>query len=186
MEELERDAAALRGRYAIAADPVAFEALDFEEHPAFFRKCVELAGKRNQRVVLACRLLILREAVLVALAVTEFERILRADPRGQLLRSAGIEEALQALARAAEDVGARVHGPVTQGDFLKRVGIDTRAAALMQKATPEVATDISVALKRLTDTGRSGMGSMFKVLGISEPRLTGLAGLSDLEQAGGN
>jgi hypothetical protein len=30
------------------------------------------------------------------------------------------------------------------------------------------------------------MGSMFKVLGISEPRLSGLAGLSDLEQAGGN
>jgi hypothetical protein len=28
------------------------------------------------------------------------------------------------------------------------------------------------------------MGSMFKVLGISEPRLTGIAGLSDLEQAG--
>ena len=41
------------------------------------------------------------------------------------------------------------------------------------------------ALKRLTDTGRSGMGSMFKVLGISEPRLTGIAGLSDLERAGG-
>ncbi|MBW8856253.1 MAG: SAM-dependent methyltransferase, partial [Bradyrhizobium sp.] len=61
----------------------------------------------------------------------------------------------QALARAAEDVGARVHGPVTQGDFLKRIGIDTRAAALMQKAAPDVATDISVALKRLTDTGRS-------------------------------
>jgi hypothetical protein len=54
----------------------------------------------------------------------------------------------------------------------------------MQKATPDVATDISIALKRLTDTGRSGMGSMFKVLGISEPRLTGLAGLSDLERAG--
>ena len=85
----------------------------------------------------------------------------------------------QALSRAAEDVGARVHGPVTQGDFLKRVGIETRAAALMQKAAPEVATDISVALKRLTDTGRSGMGSMFKVLGISEPRLTSLAALSD-------
>jgi SAM-dependent MidA family methyltransferase len=90
----------------------------------------------------------------------------------------------QALARAAEDVGARVHGPVTQGDFLKRIGIDTRAAALMQKATPEVATDISIALKRLTDTGRGGMGSMFKVLGISEPRLTSIAGLSDLEHAG--
>jgi len=90
----------------------------------------------------------------------------------------------QALARAAEDLGARVHGPVTQGDFLKRVGIETRAAALMQKAAPDVATDISIALKRLTETGRSGMGSMFKVLGISEPRLTGIAGLSDLERAG--
>ncbi|MDE2379999.1 SAM-dependent methyltransferase [Bradyrhizobium sp.] len=85
----------------------------------------------------------------------------------------------QALGRAAEDVGARVHGPVTQGEFLKRLGIETRAAALMQKATADVSTDISAALKRLTDTGRGGMGSMFKVLGISEPRLTGLAGLSD-------
>ncbi len=85
----------------------------------------------------------------------------------------------QALGRAAEDVGARVHGPVTQGEFLKRLGIDTRAAALMQKATPEVSADIASALKRLTDTGRAGMGSMFKVLGISEPRLTSLAALSD-------
>src|SRR5213075_654142 len=44
----------------------------------------------------------------------------------------------QALARAAEDVGARVHGPVTQGDFLKRVGIESRAATLMAKASHEV------------------------------------------------
>src|SRR5207244_11581181 len=42
----------------------------------------------------------------------------------------------QALARAAEDVGARVHGPVTQGDFLKRLGIETRALTLMRKTTP--------------------------------------------------
>ena len=33
----------------------------------------------------------------------------------------------QALVRATEDIGARVHGPVTQGDFLKRLGIETRA-----------------------------------------------------------
>jgi NADH dehydrogenase [ubiquinone] 1 alpha subcomplex assembly factor 7 len=85
----------------------------------------------------------------------------------------------QALSRAAEDVGARVHGPVTQGEFLKRIGVETRAAALMQKATPEVSADIAAALQRLTDTGPGGMGSMFKVLGISEPRLTSLAALSD-------
>jgi SAM-dependent MidA family methyltransferase len=85
----------------------------------------------------------------------------------------------QALARAAEDLGARVHGPVTQGEFLKRIGIETRAVTLMAKATPEVSEDISGALKRLTDSGRGGMGSMFKVLAISEPQLISLAGFSD-------
>jgi SAM-dependent MidA family methyltransferase len=85
----------------------------------------------------------------------------------------------QALARAAEDVGARVHGPVTQGDFLKRLGIETRALTLMGKTTPEVSADIAAALKRLTDSGRGGMGSMFKVLTVTQPDLTMVAGLSD-------
>ena len=85
----------------------------------------------------------------------------------------------QALARAAEDLGARVHGPVTQGEFLKRLGIETRAVTLMAKATHEVSEDISGALKRLTDSGRGGMGGMFKVLGVSEPQLTSLAGFND-------
>ena len=85
----------------------------------------------------------------------------------------------QALARAAEDLGARVHGPVTQGEFLKRLGIETRAVTLMAKTTPEVSEDISGALKRLIGGGRGGMGSMFKVLAVSEPNLTSLAGLSD-------
>jgi NADH dehydrogenase [ubiquinone] 1 alpha subcomplex assembly factor 7 len=88
----------------------------------------------------------------------------------------------QALARASEDIGARVHGPQTQGDFLKRLGIDARAANLMSKATPEVAADVEGALKRLTDSGRGGMGSMFKVIGISQPDLITLAGLSDETQ----
>ncbi len=85
----------------------------------------------------------------------------------------------QALARAAEDVGARVHGPAQQGEFLKRLGIETRALTLMAKATPEVSEDISSALKRLIGGGRGGMGSMFKVLAVSEPHLTSLAGLGD-------
>jgi NADH dehydrogenase [ubiquinone] 1 alpha subcomplex assembly factor 7 len=90
----------------------------------------------------------------------------------------------QALVRAAEDLGARVHGPMTQGEFLKRLGIETRAVTLMAKATHEVSEDISGALKRLTDSGRGGMGSMFKVLAISEPQLTSLAGFSDERPAG--
>jgi SAM-dependent MidA family methyltransferase len=85
----------------------------------------------------------------------------------------------QALALAAEDVGARVHGPVTQGDFLIRLGIETRALTLMAKASAEVSEDISSALKRLTGSGREGMGAMFKVLSISHPQLNALPGLSD-------
>jgi SAM-dependent MidA family methyltransferase len=85
----------------------------------------------------------------------------------------------QALVRATEDLGARVHGPVTQGDFLKRLGVEARAAGLMAKASPEVSADIAGALKRLTDSGRGGMGSMFKAMAISDPRLTSIAGLSD-------
>ncbi|HEU0082913.1 MAG TPA: SAM-dependent methyltransferase [Bradyrhizobium sp.] len=85
----------------------------------------------------------------------------------------------EALARAAEDIGARVHGPVAQGEFLQRLGIEQRAAALMAKAAPEVAADITGALKRLTEGGRGGMGAMFKVLAVSDPRLETLAGFAD-------
>jgi NADH dehydrogenase [ubiquinone] 1 alpha subcomplex assembly factor 7 len=85
----------------------------------------------------------------------------------------------EALGRAAEDVGARVHGPVSQGEFLKRLGIETRAVTLMAKASPEVSEDVSGALKRLTDRGRGGMGSLFKVIGISSPTIPTLVALSD-------
>src|SRR5436305_7974484 len=55
----------------------------------------------------------------------------------------------QALMRAAEDLGAKIHGPVTQGEFLKRLGIETRAQTLMAKATAQVAEDIAGAMQRL-------------------------------------
>jgi len=84
-----------------------------------------------------------------------------------------------ALSRAAEAVGASTHGPVTQGEFLQRLGIETRALTLMQKASHEVSEDISNGLKRLIGGGRTGMGSLFKVLGISDPGIPMLAGLSD-------
>ena len=87
----------------------------------------------------------------------------------------------QALARAAEDAGTCVHGPVPQGDFLRRLGIETRAVTLMAKASPEISEDIAGALKRLIGGGRDGMGSLFKVLAISEPHLTSLAGFGDAE-----
>ncbi len=85
----------------------------------------------------------------------------------------------EALARAAEAAGARVHGPAEQGAFLRQLGIEARAHALMAKAEPQVAQDIAVALQRLTSSGRGGMGSMFKVLGMADPTIPMLVGLSD-------
>jgi SAM-dependent MidA family methyltransferase len=87
-----------------------------------------------------------------------------------------------ALARAAEDMGARVHGPVQQGEFLQRLGIETRALTLMSKASHDVSEDIAGALKRLIGDGRDGMGSLFKVLAVCEPRLASLAGFLEGKQ----
>jgi NADH dehydrogenase [ubiquinone] 1 alpha subcomplex assembly factor 7 len=50
---------------------------------------------------------------------------------------------------------------------------------LMAKASPDVSEDISSALKRLVGAGRSGMGALFKVLGVSSPDIRALPGLSD-------
>lgn len=85
----------------------------------------------------------------------------------------------EALARAAANVGAQVHGPVTQGEFLQRLGIEARAHSLMQKANETVAQGILTAKSRLIGGGRGGMGTMFKVIAISEPALTALVGFGD-------
>ncbi len=92
----------------------------------------------------------------------------------------------QALARAAENGGARVHGPVTQGKFLQRLGIEARASSLTARASEQVAQSVAAAMNRLIGGGRGGMGSMFKVLAISDPSLTALVGFgetSDNEEA---
>lgn len=85
----------------------------------------------------------------------------------------------EALALGAADVGALAHGPVEQGAFLKRLGIERRAAGLIAKSSVPVGAEVTAAIKRLVGTGRCGMGALFKVLGISHPELTILPGLSD-------
>ena len=90
----------------------------------------------------------------------------------------------QALAWAAESIGAKIHGPVEQGVFLNRLGIDTRAQALIKHSSAQAASDVALALKRLVGNGHKGMGALFKVLGISHPAIEELAGLSDHASAG--
>jgi NADH dehydrogenase [ubiquinone] 1 alpha subcomplex assembly factor 7 len=81
-----------------------------------------------------------------------------------------------ALAQNAEIIGARIHGPVSQRDFLRRLGIDKRAAALKARASREKANEIDQALSRLTATGARGMGELFKVLAVADPKIDALPG----------
>ena len=79
-----------------------------------------------------------------------------------------------ALARTARREGAQAHGPVTQGGFLRRLGIEARAARLTANATSQQADDIGSALARLVAADQ--MGDLFKVLAIADRKLGALPG----------
>jgi NADH dehydrogenase [ubiquinone] 1 alpha subcomplex assembly factor 7 len=57
---------------------------------------------------------------------------------------------------------ATVYGPVTQGDFLRGLGIELRAEQLMKRATADQRTTIEGACRRLIDPAE--MGTLFKAL----------------------
>ena len=78
------------------------------------------------------------------------------------------------LAGTVRREGAQVRGPVEQGEFLRRLGIEARAAKLKAKATSQQANDIDSALARLTAPDQ--MGALFKVLAIAHPKLGPLPG----------
>jgi NADH dehydrogenase [ubiquinone] 1 alpha subcomplex assembly factor 7 len=80
------------------------------------------------------------------------------------------------LAQHAEMIGARIHGPLSQRDFLRRLGIEKRAAALKARAPREKAVEIDQALTRLTGAGPRGMGELFKAIAIADPKLGPLPG----------
>ena len=69
-----------------------------------------------------------------------------------------------AVARAARSAGATAFGPVTQGDFLRALGIEARARMLARGKSPREAGEVLGGLKRLT--GAEEMGDLFKVLAI--------------------
>ncbi|MDB5696827.1 MAG: SAM-dependent methyltransferase [Sphingomonas bacterium] len=68
------------------------------------------------------------------------------------------------LAAAAQTEGAVAWGPVEQGEWLIRLGIDARAAALA-RTTPERGDAIAADRVRLVND----MGALFKVLGVTAP-----------------
>jgi NADH dehydrogenase [ubiquinone] 1 alpha subcomplex assembly factor 7 len=80
------------------------------------------------------------------------------------------------LANSAEIIGGRIHGPLSQRDFLYRLGIEKRAAMLKSQALPDKTAEIDSALARLTEAGPKGMGELFKVLAIADPKFGVLPG----------
>ena len=62
--------------------------------------------------------------------------------------------------------GVKVRGPLPQGEWLGRMGIQERAEALARGA-PEHAADIDAARQRLIDPAR--MGELFKALALVAP-----------------
>lgn len=74
------------------------------------------------------------------------------------------------LAQIAKSRGVRHIGTATQGDWLRGLGIETRAKHLAQRA-PQHAADIDAALRRLVADDQ--MGKLFKVMGLAGPKWNG-------------
>jgi NADH dehydrogenase [ubiquinone] 1 alpha subcomplex assembly factor 7 len=71
-----------------------------------------------------------------------------------------------AMARSARAAGATVHGPIDQGDFLRALGIDVRARALGERS-PDRASEIDAARRRLVGKGENEMGALFKAMAVA-------------------
>ena len=80
------------------------------------------------------------------------------------------------LARIAQSREARHIGTVTQGDWLKALGIETRAQNLAARA-PQYARDITEAKDRLIADDQ--MGSLFKVMALAGTRWPGGVGFPE-------
>ncbi|MBB3771870.1 NADH dehydrogenase [ubiquinone] 1 alpha subcomplex assembly factor 7 [Angulomicrobium tetraedrale] len=89
-----------------------------------------------------------------------------------------------ALARAATGMGARAFGPIGQGALLARLGIEARAARLMRDADEPTRATIEAARRRLTATGDTEMGTLFKALALVHPALGVVAGFAPGEAFG--
>jgi NADH dehydrogenase [ubiquinone] 1 alpha subcomplex assembly factor 7 len=69
-----------------------------------------------------------------------------------------------ALACAAAGAGATTYGPIDQGRFLRRLGIERRVQALLQTANPDQAARIETGFQRLV--GTDAMGTLYQAMAV--------------------
>jgi NADH dehydrogenase [ubiquinone] 1 alpha subcomplex assembly factor 7 len=74
-----------------------------------------------------------------------------------------------ALKDSAIGHGLAAYGPMAQGEFLRKLGLDARRDALCKTATPEQRDEIVSGAERLTDA--DAMGLLFKVLAVTRAGL---------------
>ena len=71
------------------------------------------------------------------------------------------------LVQTLQRAGAEAWSAITQGAFLRSMGVEARADALKRNAPAEVAADVDAALARLTHCDQ--MGNLFKVCAAAGP-----------------
>ncbi len=106
---------------------------------------------------------------LQAIRAHKFEHPLTSPGEADLTAQVDFEQIIQSFTTP----NTAIDGPLTQGEFLGRLGIIERASKLMS-ANPGQAGDIEASVARLMSP--SGMGSRFKVIGIRSATLPKLPG----------
>jgi len=89
----------------------------------------------------------------------------------------------EALAAAVKERGVRAHGPVSQGVFLRRLGIELRADRLRRHAGATDRAAVDAALSRLSGPA-PGMGELFKALTFAHRDLPRPPGFDSAEGPG--
>jgi NADH dehydrogenase [ubiquinone] 1 alpha subcomplex assembly factor 7 len=85
-----------------------------------------------------------------------------------------------ALAQSAQAAGTMSYGPTTQGEFLQALGIEQRLAALTQRADAAQAAVLQGGVQRLIAPRQ--MGTLFKVLALSDKQSSAPAGFAAIEE----
>ncbi len=186
-----------RGRFAFVLDPrplplASLETAGLAEVPAGPGAVVEIAPAREALVAdLAAR--IAAQGGLAYILDYGFDtprwadtlqavaRHRRVDPLampGEADLSSHVDFA--ALLRATRDSGTRRFGPIGQGRFLRRLGIETRLATLAARAGAAERTGLEAGVRRLIDP--AAMGTLFKVLAIAGPGEDVPPGFTDDEE----
>jgi len=147
--------------------PVATEGAIFETNPA----ARDIAGWISRRLAADGGAALVIDYGHPASALGDTVQAVRSHAYAPVLESPGEADLtahvdFQALAQAARP--AQCFGPVTQGSFLRALGIELRCERLA-RSTPAKAGEIATACRRLIDA--TEMGTLFKALAMTQPML---------------